>query len=181
MEHLCPAGRSCQSCAAGIGKQVQHPYGAARRGHPFPNKVPVGRLLREYAGVLEVHGLDIKGQIVPVLDLPALRQMMVRPVSAPCRGTDIAGILLFPHRIAMRGAPDNLGVRANQDVFSPALQPLPVRGIQDLIILPLIRNPKHGFSPLFLSYQIKSSSEPSPVLQPPLSPVFPPSSGLPLS
>ena len=147
MEHLRPAGRRRQGGAAAVGKEVQHPHRAVGRRHLFPDKVPVGSLLREHAGVLEVHGLHVEGQVVPVANLPPLGQLMVRPVSAAGIGADIAGIVLFPLGGGMGRAPDDLGIRANQNVFSPALQALAVRGIQHLIILPLIRNPQHGLSP----------------------------------
>ena len=70
---LCAACGSSQRSAAGLGKQVQHPHRALGAGALFPDEIPVSSLLREYAGVLKVHGLNIKGQIILVMDLPALR------------------------------------------------------------------------------------------------------------
>ena len=64
--------------------------------------------------------------------------------------TNIACIILLPTGICMGGIPDYLGIRPHQDILSPALQPFAVRGIQNLVILPFIGNPKHCFSP-FLS------------------------------
>ena len=67
-----PGCRRRQRCAAGIGKEVQDPNGPPRRADLLHNIIPVGRLLREDTGVLEIHRLDVEGQR-PVLNLPALR------------------------------------------------------------------------------------------------------------
>jgi hypothetical protein len=56
---------------------------------------------------------------------------------------DIAGIVALPLPGFVRSVPDNLGVGANQDILTPALQTLTVGGIQDFIFFPFIGNPKH--------------------------------------
>ena len=143
MEYLRAPGGSRQRGAARIGKQIQYPHGASGRGHLFPDKIPVGSLLREYAGMLEIHGLDVKGQIILILDLPPLRQRMVRPVSAAGIGADIAGVIALPLRSGMGGVPNHLGIGTHQNIFSPPLQALPAGSIQNLIVFPFIGNPKH--------------------------------------
>ena len=159
MKNLCTAGGSGQSCAAGIGKQIQHPNRSACGGHFIPDKIPVGCLLRKHTGMLKIHGLDIKSQIILISDLPALRQMVVGPVAAAGRGTHISCVILLPAGVVMGGVPDHLGVRTHQGVLTPALQTLTVRGIQNLIIFPCIGNPNHG-SLLTSQYSLRQQAPP---------------------
>ena len=143
MEHLRAAG-GCRQCgAAGIGEQVQYPHRPSGCGNLLTDEIPVRRLLREHAGMLEIHGLDVKGQIIPVFDLPALRQFVIRPVAAASVGTNVPGIKLPPFGSSPGGVPDHLGVWANQDITAPAFQTLSARRIQNLVVLPLIGNPQH--------------------------------------
>ena len=136
MVHLRSTGSRRQSGTAGVSKQVQHPHGAAGVCALLPDKIPVSSLLREYTGVLEVHGLDIKRQIILVSDLPAIRQLMLGPVTAAGIGADITGIVALPFRRAVRGVPDDLGIGPHQNVLAPALQALAVGRIQNPIIFP---------------------------------------------
>ena len=114
MEYFRTAGCSCQSGTAGIGEQVQHPDRTAGSGHLLPDKVPVGSLLREDAGMLEVHGLDVKGQVVLIFDLPALRQIVIRPAAAAGIAADITGIIPLPLTGGMGCIPNYLGIRTHQ-------------------------------------------------------------------
>ena len=79
--------------------------------------------------MLKIHGLNIKGEVILVTDLPTLRQLMIRPMTATGRRTHISGIILLPAGMLMGGIPDYLGIGAHQGIFTPALQPLTVRGI----------------------------------------------------
>ena len=88
--------------------------------------------------MLKIHGLDIKGQVILIPDLPPLRQLMVRPMTAAGIGAQIAGIVFAPARVLLGGIPDHLGIGTDQQVFPPPLQPLSVRGIQHLVIFPFI-------------------------------------------
>ena len=152
MKHLRAAGRGRQCRAAGIGKQVQHPHRPTGAGHLFPDEIPVGRLLRENAGMLEIHGFDVKGQVVLIANLPPLGQGIFRPVAAAGIGADIAGIVLLPLGSPAGGIPDYLGIRTHQDMTAPAFQPFAAGGIEHLIVLPFIGNPQHVFTPLLLIY-----------------------------
>ena len=115
------------------------------RSDSFPDKIPVRCLFRKYTGMLKVHGLDIKGQIILIADLPMLRELVIRPVSTAGIGADIAGVIVLPFTALVGGVPDHLGIRTNQNILSPSFQTFPIRGIQNLIILPFIGNPKHWF------------------------------------
>ncbi len=103
-------------------------------------KVPVHRLLREEAGVLEVHGLDLERQ-VPVADLPLLRQFGLLPAAAAGVGAQIAAVGMPPPGIQPGRAPDGLGVRADQHLAAPALQFFAAAAVQQLVILPAVSDP----------------------------------------
>ena len=126
MEHLRTTGGCRQRGAAGVGEQVQHPYRAPGIGNLLTDKIPVRRLLRKHTGMLEIHGLDVKGQVIPIFDLPAFRQMVVCPVAAAGVGADISGVKLPPLGGSAGRIPDYLRVRAHQNIVAPAFQTLAV-------------------------------------------------------
>ena len=95
--------------------------------------------------MLEVHGLHLKGQVF-VPDFPALRQGLFLPVAAAGGGAQIPSPRLPPGGMFPGRLPNGLGVRANQHLAVPSLQPLPTAAVQQLIILPMVRNP-HGRRP----------------------------------
>ena len=100
--------------------------------------------------MLEVHGLDVKGQVVLIVNLPAFGKLVVRPVSAAGIGADVAGIIALPLGYRPWRIPDHLWVRAHQNELAPPFQPLAAAGVQHLIFLPFIGNPEHWVSSLFL-------------------------------
>ena len=117
----------------------------------FPDEIPVGSLLRENTCVLEIHRLDIECQIVFIMDLPAFRQMMLCPVAAAGVGADITGIITLPFGSGTGGIPDDLRIRADQNLVPPTFQTFTGSGIQNLIFFPSIGNPKH-LGLLLISY-----------------------------
>ena len=130
--------------AAGIGEQVQHPNGTVSLADLVHDKIPVHRLLREQARMLEVHGLDLEGQIL-IMHLPAFRQRLFLPVSAAGLTAEIPGVGPFPLRQTPGRFPDGLWVRTHQILLVPALQLFTAAAVQQLIILPLIRDPHRWF------------------------------------
>ena len=145
MEDLCAARCRRQGSAAGISEEIQHPHGPVGGGHLFPDKVPVGSLLRKHARMLEIHGFYLERQVILIADKPLFRQVVIRPPAAG-RRADIPGIIVLPAGVCVGGSPDHLGVRADQQVFAPPLQPFPFRGVQHFKIFPQIRDPNHIFS-----------------------------------
>ena len=101
------------------------------------DEIPVHRLLREDAGVLEVHGLDQKGQI-PVSQSPVLRQAVGAPMAAARVGAGVASVVMLPAGVVFWGIPNDLGVWSNQDIVPPALQLFALGGVQQFILRPLI-------------------------------------------
>ena len=129
-----------QRRAAGIGKEIQNADRTPGAADGAIDKVPVGRLLREYTRVLEIHGLDIEGQLT-IVNLPALGQAVVRPVPAARGRAGIARVKLTPAAVILGGEPDDLRVGTHEEIFSPAFELFPVGGVEHLIILPLIGFP----------------------------------------
>ena len=120
---------------AGVGEQVQHPDGPPGVPDLLHGEIPVHRLFRKQARVLEVHGLHLEGQ-VPVADLPALRQGLLLPVAAAGLAAEIPGVGPLPGGVLPGAVPDGLGVRPHQVLLSPALQLLSPAAVQQLIVLP---------------------------------------------
>ena len=148
MAHAGPGLGAGHGSAAGIGKQVQHPDRPTSIANLIHSKIPVHRLLGKQARMLEVHGLYLKGQLI-VVNLPAFRQCFFLPVSAAGLRSEISGVCLFPCGMAMIRFPDGLRVRAHQILLVPAFQLFSSAAVQQLIILPLIRNPHQDSSLAF--------------------------------
>ena len=136
------------SGAAGVGEQVQHTDGTACGADLLHGEVPVGGLLRKEAGVLEVHGLDLKRQVL-VADRPALRQLSLVPVAAAGGGAGIPGVGGLPAPVAALCVPDGLGVGAHQYLPVPALQLFAAAAVQQLVILPILCDPHTGRTSAF--------------------------------
>ena len=135
VDYLRPRRRQGAGGAPGIGEQVQGPEGLGRLFHQAPHPVPIDRLLREQARVLKACGPHLEGQ-VPVLDGPAFGQGLgVLPVAASGGGADIAGV----HGPGLLHGPYRLGIRPQQPNLAPAFQLIAVARVQDLIILPSVR------------------------------------------
>ena len=121
--------------AAGVAEQVQHADGAVRLADEARHPVPVHRLLREQAGVLEAGGAHVELQLA-ILHAPALRQLFEElPLAAALGGAVVVGVRLRPE-LGLLLRPDRLGIGAAQYDVLPALQLLAVAGIDDLVILP---------------------------------------------
>ena len=137
MDHLGAGLGAGAGGAAGVGEQVQDPGGFAAALppglKPVGHKVPVHRLLREQARVLEARGPDDEGE-APVADGPALRELPLElPVAA-------AGLGPVVHRVRLMFAhgPHGLGVGPQQHEAAPALQLVAVARVQYLEILPTV-------------------------------------------
>ena len=140
-------GRTCLGAghggAAGIGEQIQHADGTAGMADLLHGEVPVGGLFGEQPRVLEVHGLDLEGQLL-IADGPALRQFLLIPVAAAGRRAAVAGVGRAPTAVAALTLPDGLRIGTHQYLLTPALQLLAAAAIQQLIILPTICYPHKG-------------------------------------
>ena len=135
-----------QRCAARVAEQVQHADGTASLPYLFLIPCPVHGLLRENAGVLEARGADDQRQIVPV-DLPFLRQLfVVIPLPAALGRAVIDSVGLGPQRAGLVVFPDDLRVGTDQQGLAPALQPVVVGSVQQLIIPPGISRAHRRFS-----------------------------------
>ena len=134
----------------GIGKQIEYlnrPPGTANFLH---DKIPVDRLFGKQARMLKIHGLNIERQL-SVLHRPLLRKLAPLPMPAAGIGPEITGIRVLPGTAAPGRFPYGLGVRAHQDLPSPALQFLAIATVQQFIILPILRDPHRRSFSLILS------------------------------
>ena len=129
--------------AAGVGKEVQHRDRAARVLDLFARPVPIHGLLGEEPRVLEVHGLHVEGEIF-ILHVPALGQAALVPLPAAGFAAGVPPGGALPAWVVPRRLPDGLRVRAHEGIVPPALQLLAARAVDQLIILPVRRNP-HSF------------------------------------
>ena len=121
----------------GVGEQVQHP-GRVPMGL-FPclqtigHEVPVHRLLREQARVLEARGPDDEGEAL-IADEPALGQLLLElPVAAAGLGPKVHRV-----RLVLVHGPHGLGVGPEQHEAAPALQLVAVACVQYFEILPTV-------------------------------------------
>ena len=121
MAHVGSGGGAGHGGPAGVGEEVQDVHRPAGLFDLLPGKVPVGGLLWEKAGVLEVHGANMKSQVA-VAHGPALGDVFALPRTAAGAGAGIAGVRIFPALEGAGGVPDGLGVGADQQPVSPALQ-----------------------------------------------------------
>src|SRR5699024_2439920 len=95
---------------------------------------PVDGLLGENAGMFKAGGADVERELLPV-DLPFLRQLfVVLPPAAAFGGAVVHGVGLRPQGRGLGVFPDDLRVGANQQSLAPALQPVVVGGVQQLVI-----------------------------------------------
>ena len=144
MCHMC-SGRS-RRCRrpSGVCKQVQY-FDISSRFDGFLNNrrepVPVRRLLRKKSRVLERERLQMKRQRFfdgsRVLNGPLLRQIEEFPLSAAFAAAVIMCVRMLP-RLSVTRLPDDLRVRPDQHILSPALELLAVRGVHHFIFLPSI-------------------------------------------
>ena len=78
MTNLSPRRRAGQSGAAGIGKKVENPHRPSSILNQLCEIIPVDRLFREQAGVLEPGRADMKLQVFLAVDLHRLQQRTAR-------------------------------------------------------------------------------------------------------
>ena len=137
MDHLGPGLGAGAGGAAGVGEQVQHPGGLAMALfpglQPVGHEVPVHRLLREQARMLEARGPDDEGE-APVADGPAFGKLLLElPVAAAGLGPIVHCV-----RPVLAHGPHGLGVGPEQHEAAPALQLVAVARVQYLEILPTV-------------------------------------------
>ena len=110
---------------------------AGRGTNLLLHKGPVGRLLRKQARVLEARRAHVEFQPVQT-DGPLIRQFFPEiPMPAAGLGAGIGGLRLLP-QLGPGLGPDHLRVGTDQKIFPPPLQLFTLRGVQHLIILPLV-------------------------------------------
>ena len=152
MADLRPRRSAGRAGGPGIGEEVQHVHLPPGGADALLSEIPVHRLLGKKAGVLEVHGLDLEGQIL-VPDLPLSREPPLFPAAAAGAGAEVTPVGTLPAAMGPGRIPDSLGVRAHQELVPPAFQLFPPAAVQQFIVLPPIGNP-HGLSlPGFLLMQ----------------------------
>ena len=134
----CRCGR--KGGAAGVGEEVQYFDGTSGAADLLGEPVPVGGLLGKEAGVLEAERLQVEGQGA-VTNLPLLRQAEKLPLSAALFAPVLVSVHVLPPAGILRGVPDDLGIRADEDVAAPSFQLLSFRTVYDFIIFPIICNP----------------------------------------
>ena len=158
MADLRPRRGAGRAGGAGVGEEVQHAHLPPGGADALLSEIPVHRLLGKKAGVLEVHGLDLEGQIL-VPDLPLSREPPLFPATAAGAGAEVPPVRPLPACVTPPGIPDRLGIRTYQELVPPALQLLPSAAVQQLIVPPAVGDP-HGAS----SSAYKKSSYYIPVL-----------------
>ena len=79
----------------------------------------------------------MKGQLL-IRNLPLLRQIKKLPFAAALAAAVIVAIHFFPAFVFFGGIPDNLRVRADQQVVPPALQFFALGAVYYFIIVPFI-------------------------------------------
>ena len=121
----------------GVAEEVQHADGPAGGADFLHGKVPVAGLLREQTRVLEVHGLDVEGQL-SIAHLPVGGQAALVPAAAAGLAAAVAGVPVVPMDVAPGRVPYGLGVRPHQVKLAPALQLLPLGAVDQFKILPFI-------------------------------------------
>ena len=121
---------------AGVGKEVEHPDGPPGGTDALHGEIPVGRLLRKDAGVLEVHRLDVEGQPL-VTQCPALGQFLLDPLAPSGGGALVPGVVPPPSGMPPLRTPDGLRIGPHQQILAPALQTLAAAAVQQLIVLPV--------------------------------------------
>ena len=134
------AGSAGQGCPAGVGEEIQCLNRTSRSANRFGDEIPVYSLLREYAGVLEIHRLDQEGQVA-IMDWPTLRKAVVRPTASAGIGPRISRVVALPVRVTLWRIPDHLWIRTHQVIASPSFQLLAFGSIQNFKVFPLIGNP----------------------------------------
>src|SRR5699024_1883985 len=129
-----------KSGSARVGEKVQHFYRTACAAYFFTEPVPVYRLFRKQSGVFEAEWFQPEGKFL-IMYFPLLGKIKKFPFTAAFFAPVIMSVAVFPPAFSFRRVPDDLGIRTDQDIFSPALQLLPAGGVQDFVFFPVICNP----------------------------------------
>jgi hypothetical protein len=90
--------------------------------------------------VFEAEGFQVEGEML-IMKIPLLGKIKKLPFSAAFFASVIMGVHIFPAPAYLWGIPDNLRVRTDQDIFSPAFQFFSAGGVNYFIFFPLICNP----------------------------------------
>ena len=110
--------------------------------------------------MLKAEGLQVKGELLSgwkgVSNLPLLRQIKELPLTTAFGTAMIMSIHLSPTLMFLRRIPDDLRIRAHQEIASPAFQLLTCGTVNDFVIFPVICY-EHIFKTfLFLIYNINN-------------------------
>ena len=76
-----------------------------------------------------------------VMEVPLLWQIKKLPFAAAFFASVIMSIHIMPATACLRGIPDYLRVRSDQDIFSPSFQLLTAGSVNYFIFFPVICNP----------------------------------------
>ena len=89
------------------------------------------------------------GRPVSVLNLFAYTGAASVACAAAGIGAEVSSVGLPPAGVVPGGVPDGLGVRPHQQLLPPPLQLLSAAAVQQLIVLPSVRNPHGRPSPAY--------------------------------
>ena len=140
VSYACACLQTCNGSTAGVCKQVQYLNRATCIANLIHCIVPVCSLFREQTGMLKVHGLDIKGQIL-IINSPALGQLALIPCTTAGVATAVRRVASLPFGVSAGSAPNCLRVGTYQMILSPTFQLFAVRAVQYFKISPVICNP----------------------------------------
>ena len=120
MCNTCSGSSGCESSTTCVSKEIQYFDRSSCISDLLREPVPVRCLFREKSGVLEAERLQIKCQFF-IMNLPLFRETEEFPFPAAFLAAVIVAVHMFPSTLGFRGIPDNLRVRTDQSVLSPAL------------------------------------------------------------
>ena len=110
-----------QGGAAGVGKEVEDLNWPSGLPYPPAEPIPVGGLLREQPCVLKAEGLQVECKPF-VTNGPLFRQIKKFPLAPAFAAAVVVAVHVFPAFMALRGIPDNLRVRPDQQISAPSFQ-----------------------------------------------------------
>ena len=117
----CTCGCRRKSCTTCISKQIQNLDRSASLADLVSKPVPVCCLLREKTGVLKAEGLQVECKPF-VTNGPLFRQIKKFPLAPAFAAAVVMAVHVFPAFMALRGIPDNLRVRPDQQISAPSFQ-----------------------------------------------------------
>ena len=138
--NLCTGSSGSQSCTACVGKKVQHFDRTACITDLVTKPIPVDSLLWEKSGVFETERFQMESKIF-VMEIPLLREVKEFPFTAAFFASVVVGVHVFPSTAYLRSVPDNLRIRTDQSIFTPAFQLFSTGSVNYFVFFPVICNP----------------------------------------